>query len=335
MIKADLVVDVSGSCDIENSLHIAATVFLPPPERLRSEPVVVFALPGGGYSRGYFDMHFDGHSGYSQVEHHVARGLIVVAVDYLGAGQSTPEICDRLTFKDMAAGNHRAVQAIVALLERGTAVPNYPPLRISRRIGMGHSMGAAVAIITAGTYKSYEGIAVLGFSAIHTRLPFRDEAETHRVADDIARQNHSEDPAELSVARTARLLPDLLYPFFWSDVPEDIVIADTEGGYPLRTTAPPFGSATLPNCVVKMVAPGFVESDAAAVECPVFIGLGERDTSPAPRDEPSAYTSATDITVFICERMAHMHNFASTRRRLWDRVADWCSLPTPPTPATN
>jgi hypothetical protein len=65
-IKADLVVDVTGSCDIEGPLHIAATLFLPAPDRLTGEPAVIFALPGGGYSRGYYDMHFDGHLGYSQ-----------------------------------------------------------------------------------------------------------------------------------------------------------------------------------------------------------------------------------------------------------------------------
>ena len=64
--------------------RIAATVFLPEP--MPAAPTVMFALPGGGYSRGYFDLHFPGHDGYSQAEHHVARGAVFVAMDHLGVG---------------------------------------------------------------------------------------------------------------------------------------------------------------------------------------------------------------------------------------------------------
>ncbi len=58
---------------------------------------MVFAMPGGGYSRGYFDMEFEGHSGYSQAAHHVERGLVVVSIDHLGVGESTPEVADVAT----------------------------------------------------------------------------------------------------------------------------------------------------------------------------------------------------------------------------------------------
>jgi hypothetical protein len=35
------------------------------------------------------------------------------------------------------------------------------------------------------------------------------------------------------------------------------------------------------------------------------------------------FPRAHDITVYVVPRMAHMHNFASTRRWLWDRSLDW------------
>jgi hypothetical protein len=74
-----------------------------------------------------------------------------------------------------------------------------------------------------------------------------------------------------------------------------------------------------------MLSPGYVSREAEAVSVPVFIGLGERDTAPEPHREPSAYTNSSDVTLFICERMAHMHNFASTRDALWDRLVRWCA----------
>jgi len=108
-------------------------------------------------------------------------------------------------------------------------------------------------------------------------------------------------------------------------VPAEIVAADTSGGYPIREVAPAFGSTTLPLCVIAMLSPGYVKQEAADVTVPVFVGLGKRDTAPDPHSEPSAYSASSDITVFICERMAHMHNFATTREALWDRVARWCA----------
>ncbi|WP_071059635.1 hypothetical protein [Parafrankia soli] len=48
-------------------------------------PVLV-GLPGGGYARRYFDLP---EPGYSQAEHHVHRGAVVVMVDHLGVGESS------------------------------------------------------------------------------------------------------------------------------------------------------------------------------------------------------------------------------------------------------
>jgi pimeloyl-ACP methyl ester carboxylesterase len=72
-----------------------------------------------------------------------------------------------------------------------------------------------------------------------------------------------------------------------------------------------------------MVAPGTVAPEAAAIRVPVLVVAGERDVVPDPWIEPNAYRSATDITVFVCPRMAHMHNFASTREILWSRLHSW------------
>jgi hypothetical protein len=52
MRRADIAVDVSGACGSKGRLNIVATAYLPPPERLTDRQVVVFAMPGGGYSRG-------------------------------------------------------------------------------------------------------------------------------------------------------------------------------------------------------------------------------------------------------------------------------------------
>src|SRR5437763_16476724 len=82
-------VDVSQRLQAAVPVEIAATVFLPDPAVLLSPPIVIFGVPGGGYSRGYFDMHFPGHEGYSEAEYHTAQGFIFVACDPVGVGDST------------------------------------------------------------------------------------------------------------------------------------------------------------------------------------------------------------------------------------------------------
>lgn len=322
-IRHDIAVDVSGSCEIDRRLMVAATVYLPPVGSVAHGATVLFALPGGGYGRGYYDMHFPGHHGYSQAGHHVSRGLVLVAIDHLGVGQSTPAVCGDLRAEDIAAANHAAVQRIAELLESGKAVAGYPPFRITRRIGIGQSMGGAITIIMAARHRTYDAIAVLGFSAVHTVLPFPEQSVSAEVAERVGDGRRDADPHTQSVADVAARIPDFLYPFFWSDVPDEIVEADTRGGYPLRTEAPPFGSVSLPSCAIAMLSPGYVAEDAAAIDCPVFVGAGERDVLPAPHREPAAYKNSSDVTIFVNPRMAHMHNFASTRKMLWDRIVAW------------
>jgi hypothetical protein len=68
----------------------------------------------------------------------------------------------------------------------------------------------------------------------------------------------------------------------------------------------------------------FITSDhARRVECPVFIGLGDRYPTCDHHDEARAYASSSDVTLFILERSAHCHNTAGTRHELWDRIARW------------
>jgi pimeloyl-ACP methyl ester carboxylesterase len=323
MPREDITVDVTDACSIDSRLEIVATAYLPPPDRLTDPPSVVFAMPGGGYSRGYFDMEFPGHSGYSQAQHHVERGLIVVSIDHLGVGQSSPEVSDVIRIEDIAAANDRAVREISQRLRNGDAVPGYPAVDVGPCVGMGQSMGGGVAVIMAGRHRTFDAVAVLGYSAIHTVLPLPRAAD----ADYVKNFEYSRDdaPDTFSVEAASATIPQFLYPFFYEDVPADIVAADTEGGYPLRDTAPAFGSKSIPSCVVAMLSPGYISTEAAALSVPVFIGLGERDTAPDPHCEPSAYRASTDVSLFICERMAHMHNFATTRAVLWDRLAHWCA----------
>ncbi|MFP5306178.1 MAG: alpha/beta hydrolase [Gammaproteobacteria bacterium] len=321
MNRLELKIDVTGCVPIAGPLHIAASVYFPETSRLAVPHIAVFALPGGGYSRGYFDMHFAGHAGYSQAEHHVACGMIFVALDHLGVGDSSTTALQSLRMEDIAAADHAAVSKVADDLRDGRLAADLPQLPQLFRVGIGQSMGGCITLIMQGRHRSYDAVAPLGFSAIQTMLPQPDGKPGHGVL-----HGRAEDPAALSLAASTAQVRDFRYPFHWEDVPEAIVDADMKGGYPIRREVPPFGSATVPNCAIQMLAPGVVSEEAAAIDVPVLIAMGERDVCPRPHAEPSAFVRARDVGLYVVPRMAHMHNFASTRQLLWDRLAAWMSM---------
>jgi pimeloyl-ACP methyl ester carboxylesterase len=319
--------DVTGSVALPGPLSIAATVFLPDAALLPERPVAVFAFPGGGYARGYYDMHFPGHTGYSEAEYHTARGFIFVALDHLGVGESSVTGLATMQIEDIARANDVAVRQIRARIEAGTLAEGFPAVANLFAVGSGQSMGGGVTIIMQGRHRTYDAIAPMGYSAIHTVLPQRSEADRLRgIAGHGRSAGRSTDPAELDLAESSRSTADYVYPFHWEDVPADILNADMAGGYPIRKTAPAWGSVTIPNCVIAMMSPGFVKEEAAVIDVPVLMAMGERDTIPNPMAEPSAFAHARDASVFVVPQMAHMHNFASTRALLWRRFHAWARM---------
>lgn len=325
MQSIKLRIDVSSVVPLPGPLEIALTAYLPEPARLCSPPILMSAFPGGGYSRGYFDMHFQGHSQYSQAEHHTAAGLIFIAGDHLGVGESSIPDFSKLSIEMIAAANDFAVREVVRRLEGGTLLQGFPAVKGVAKIGIGQSMGGCITLVMQGNHRTYDAVAPLGYSAIHTVLPQRSEAAYH---ESIQAHAYARDAnlATLSVAETSSHVQDFVYPFHWEDVPKDILDADMSGGYPLRKTSPPFGSLTVPSCALQMMAPGCVANEAEAIEVPVFVGVGERDVCPDPHAEPTAYKRARDVALYIVPRMAHMHNFASTRVQLWERLVAWSRM---------
>jgi pimeloyl-ACP methyl ester carboxylesterase len=326
MEPIELKVDVSAAVPLPGPLHIAASVFLPEPAKLTSPPIAIFAFPGGGYSKGYFDLHPPNHRGYSQAEHHLERGIVFVAADHLGVGASSIPDLAALSIEMLAGANDAAIRQICAQLAAGSLSRGFPALTNLARIAIGQSMGGCITIVMQGRLRTCDAIACLGFSAIHTVLPQRTEAARQQG---IAANKFFRNQELCELALGGRSVEvDFVYPFHWEDVPQDILDADMKGGYPVRKTAPPWGSVTMPACARLMLSPGYVAQEAAVIDVPVLIAAGERDVIPDPHAEPSAFKSSKDVSVCVVPDMAHMHNFASTRKLLWDRIANWSVMVT-------
>jgi pimeloyl-ACP methyl ester carboxylesterase len=299
---------VPSTRDLDENWELAATVFLPAPDARRERPPVIVAMPGAGYSRQYFDIP---EEGYSEAQHHNRCGTIVVALDHLGVGGSSVPPFEVTTLDVVAAANDAAVNSILDRLRDGSLAPGVGAIDVACVVGAGQSMGGHVLAAMQAYHRTFDGVAMLGSSMVCTSMPIRPGSSPVVVPEGTA----PEEAAALFVEGT-----DWRYAFFWEDVPESLVEADFAGGHPVRETAPTWGSTTVPGLAAALVLPGVVADEAASIDVPVLVGMGERDVCQAPVAELAAFTNATDIAAIVVPRMAHMHNFAGTRRQLWDRI---------------
>ena len=337
----ELEIDVTSAVSLGITAHTAATVFLPAVEDLADPPVVCFAFPGGGYCRRYFSFDMPDSSGGGQAGWHVRRGWIFVACDHLGFGDATVPEGNVLDYDNVALGNRATVDAVMDLIESGSLLDGYPAVQGATKLGIGQSMGGCFTIVLQGQHGVFDGIGSLGFSGIHTVVPSRPGTPP-AVWPWIPRGSDLDHPKILNQAALAASAGPTLegqesiadtaaageHPFAWAfhfdDVPSEIVALDMAASSGVQQgSLPPWRSATTPSCGMYMVAPGTVAIEAAAVTVPVLTAVGERDVVPDPWMEPKAFKSSRDVTVFVCPRMGHMHNFASTRRRFWARIHTW------------
>ena len=315
--RRNLRIPVDGLSGTGAAAELAITVCAPV-DTIGERPVVVFAFPGGGFSRHYYDLQIPGHRGFSQAEHHCARGIIFVACDHLGVGESTIPNLDDLTIEILAKSMDLLVTRVVERLRAGTLMPGLDALEPAAVIGMGQSMGGCLLIAAQGQMRVFDAVAVLGFSGRHTVLPVPPGAAPLPTPQ-FPRGMH---PRQFTVPSPTR--PEQFrYVFHFEDVPPDIVALDMGDGRPRGAARPAWRSATTPPVARTMMSSGVIAPEAAAIDVPVMVAFGERDVSPDPHAEPAAFHRSSDISLLILPRMAHMHNFAGTRTILWNRLVSW------------
>ncbi|OBI92953.1 alpha/beta hydrolase [Mycobacterium sp. 1245805.9] len=276
---------------------LAATYYPAP----RGADALLVCLPGGTYSREYWDLKFPGRSGYSFADFATGNGYGVVTIDPLGTGESSKPARD-FDFSDIAAALARAVSALPEATGEGAPV-----------LAVAHSLGGYLAIVQQSLFSSYAGLAVLGCTNQHV-------APLNLDAGFIARAATAEGRAELA----RQILAALPEPyaegpreymqswFHLADVPADVVAADC-------VTA----KSVVPRVFGTAMIPGVVAEHAAQIDVPVLVGFGVVDVSPDPRAEAGLYRRSPDLTTVVLPESAHCHNMASSRQRLWRRVLDW------------
>jgi alpha-beta hydrolase superfamily lysophospholipase len=269
---------------------------------LGARPVTITLGAGGSYDKRYHHAQIDGFPGYSAAEHLAALGNIVLLHDHLGVGESTrlPQQA-KATRQVVALANHAAVSQFHDRLRAGALHPALPPMPDFARIGGGHSMGGMLAIIQQAEHRSYDGVMVLGYTA--EGVHFTMGGQKLRAADFIP----TDGPDYTRNDRAG-----LHEGFHWDDVPAAVIAADD------------LLAVETPACIgLDSIRTHIVRDEAARIDAPVYICLGERDVSPDPHAEPAYYRSSRDVTLHILPRSGHCQTFASTRRQMWNRMHHW------------
>lgn len=295
----------------ETSLEIALEIIAPQ----NPSPIVLVCLPGGAMTRRYFDLRTPEGDSYSFARQMAARGFVCVLMDHLGVGESTrPADGYALTPELLARANANATTAVLEKLRRGTALRGLPPMKNLTSVGVGHSMGAMLTILQQAQFHQHAGIAVLGFS---TRgLPEYLSLEARELAKDPT-------AARREVVRLAKAMFREPYPNLGRS--EDGVQlyagkhAEAAGIEAIKSAR----ERLLPVPAFMSMLPGNVAPEAAQIDVPVFVGLGELDMAGPPGDAPKAFTASPAVTLEILPGSGHSHFLFPARRQLFNSLGGW------------
>jgi len=284
----------------ERGLELAADVFLPE----GSPAAALFCFPGGGLHRGYFDLAAEGRSFARAL---AARGFAVATIDPLGWGESSrPRDGFALVPEAIAAANAQAVEALAGELDA-----RWPGLA---RIGVGHSLGALLAIVQQAEHESFDALVLLGASTRGLRVVLSDEELAYA------------DRPEALLPELVRLARKRSGGEAWFELPKA-----ARAGAIFNGGADPAALAAMRQvgCEVVSVAalfsmiPGSSAPWAARVRVPVFLGVGERDITGPPHEVPASFPSSPDVTLYVQPGASHSHFAFPSCERLFDRVANW------------
>jgi pimeloyl-ACP methyl ester carboxylesterase len=302
----NLLLDAGVSIAGEPALQIAVDIHYP--RTIADVPSVLFCLPGGGTRRQVFDLHAaDGDHSLSLARAMTAAGIIVVLMDPLGVGGSSrPADGFLLTAELLAQAHQRAVLQIQARLKARHA-------KIFS-IGLGHSMGAMLTTLQQARYRPHDALVLLGFT---TRgLPQYTPAEWASIARDEATR--------------AERVPQLAREFFKKPYPHQGRSGnrDLYGG---RNADPHAASAVravtdqplLPVPALLSMLPDNVAIEAAQIDVPIFVGVGDRDMVGAPHEIPMAFKQCPDLRLIVLQDTGHNPFAFASRTRLFHRLASW------------
>ncbi|MFT3930949.1 MAG: alpha/beta fold hydrolase [Spongiibacteraceae bacterium] len=292
--------DITGG----ERIAISAWLFFPDDiTKLHAKPTVMTLVHGGSYDKRYFHCEIPGHTDYSAAQYLAELGNIVLVPDLLGVGDSAKAANQKKATRHIVAlANHAADIECYRRLKEGRLHSSLPAFDTFTKVGVGHSMGGMQIITQQAEHKTYDGVMILGFTTIGVHFSINGNRVPAKVT-----------PLDAPIADYTEGGRAYLHEtFHWDDIPPEIIAFDDSLEVPTPST---IGLSALRSREIA--------KDAARIETPVFVCMGERDVSPDAHAETANYKHSRDVTLHILVRSGHCHNFASTRHILWNRMHDW------------
>jgi pimeloyl-ACP methyl ester carboxylesterase len=219
----------------------------------------------------------------------------------------------------MGAAAASFVAQLREIVAEGASELGGRPLPSVPIIGIGHSLGACLTVVTQARYRCYDAVALLGFTHGQKDVSVTavGAAERSPMDDDQRR--------EIAIEQARAFFGDTWDDIYGSaprepnhawlhdpDVPDEVIAADDAEAAPWPRQS-----------YVEALLAGHSARFAAELDCNVFLGFGDHDVPPVPHADVAYYPRSPDVTLFVLRKSAHCHNFASTRTQLWDRIARW------------
>jgi pimeloyl-ACP methyl ester carboxylesterase len=302
----------------EGVRELAADVFVP--ATIVGPRTVMVCLPGGGMSRGYFDVDAPGeHGNYSMARHMAAQGFVVVTIDPPGVGDSdVPDDGYTLNVQTVADCCAGAVDVVLGMLRAGE-VQGVSAGDLTS-IGVGHSAGAMITTVQQARHRQHAALGLFGFGndgGIAARQSqMAEEFEALEALDDVAEFQRR--VAELARTRFGTPLPRSS-----STATSPFLLGGMEVPEPVLDALGDVKSNLIAVVGLTSMVSGSVNAEMAAVDVPVFLGIGERDITGPAHAIPAAYSGAPEVLLYVLPGAGHNHNVAPNRELLWDRLATW------------
>lgn len=283
--------------EIEN-LHLEVSWLAPEPGRSNT---VLVCLPGGGMRREFFDMAGD----FSFVAAMRQQGHGLLLIDHPGVGGSDQPLDGYLlTPRRIAELHHRALSTLRSRI---------PELADARSIGIGHSMGALLSLLQQAQHRSHAGLVLLGFG--FDGLPHYLPEQARELLDDRA-------ALEAASAELARGLFRVSYPLMNQ--------GGSGGIYGGKTADSGAGEAISAVSTHLLPVPGFMSmypqhwnADAALIDVPVLLALGDNDLVKAPDNAAEIFSASPDVQVMTLPETGHSQFVFSSRHALFAAINAW------------
>ena len=311
-------IDSGASLPGEAILRLAIEVVLPAVRPIK--PLVFVCLPGGGMNRNFYNLAATAPDGtadpsFSFAQAMSARGYMVVLLDYLGLGESDKPVDGyALTPELLVQANARATGLVLERLRTGTLFGDLDVMPELRSIGVGHSMGAMLTVLQQARHRQHVGLVLLGFGT--SGLPEYLKPEVRELAADTA-------AVRARVVEFAREMFKQPYPRITrSPRGNDLygsANVDSRGVNALKAAIEPI----LPVPAYMSMLPGNVAPEAARIEVPILLGIGDRDMVGPPERVPASFPASRNVVLHILPETGHSHFLFPARAGLFERVAEW------------